>query len=754
MGLDSTCFATPSVAPMLQGEAFTDTGADTFSCLTVPSFLESSSPSSESSTTSSSTSELFNSIGLNNDASTLFERSTGGDAASAVSTSSSKYESSSPHFDCHGTSSPLLNIPSPILEEDLTFSMHEVDGMSEDLDRDLKPRSHEMCISDSCYRGETGCNEDMLLSRSDKFLEPGTNQEVVGESGLPSMDDLFPDLSLPQDFNLADNMVDEMSAWSAVDNLQGLESSTSFPTAEDMQAATSSTFGSGGEEESASQMFAHWLQSNAHWVSLSDLRRIKLKTSTIENVTNRLGGGKKGLMLFLKFVLMWVQNSRQNAVTEKGEAMASPSALHPSLTPSPGFGGTTGMTLEGASSKDTVHAAGASCNLLGGKTDMQTAFSGCGSSPTAALSFDWTTSRPQGAQSTLVHPSISSPMSNGYATIANGGACSPLPGTNFYHSNSPWFHQSNIGARGVCASAMSPSLQLLARGSNNRPCNADVSSMMMSMQQQQCPDATPAATTRAARKSRMERQRWSVRRNRKWAASSQHHRLAAATTSGGYAHSSITSWSQSFGNGMHKSYPISQSCQQSSKGSTTANQQQSRRPERNLKLLFHKELKLSDVGSLGRIVLPKKAAETCLPPLELRDGVNLVVEDMNSTKVWNMRYRFWPNNKSRMYLLENTSDFVKLYDLKEGDYMMMYLDSLSNRYVIRGVKGSGIQSAGLASRGNNDVHAGDKRSRSLSEEAAVNLVSMVAGATNADDSGEDSLLVELIEQSLEDWKDS
>ncbi|KAI5058581.1 hypothetical protein GOP47_0026751 [Adiantum capillus-veneris] len=583
-----------------------------------------------------------------------------------------------------------MNIPASILEEgDLVFDMHEVDDISEDLDLDMKS-----CLKDQvspsercCSRRDSGYDEDMLLSRLDKFLESDASQEVVSESGLPSMNDLFPDLSLPQDFSL----VDDMSTWPALDsNLQGLDSPTSFPTVKDVQAVSSSSVG--GEEESASQMFACWLQSNAHWVSLSDLRRIKLKTSTIENVTKRLGGGKKGLMLFLKFVLMWVQNSRQNAAAGKGAAMVSPSALRTSLSPVTDFEATTVMTMEGVSSRDTLCASGSPGVLLGAKTHMQTTFSGCGSSPTTALSADWTASRAQGAHTTLVHPNISSPMPSGYGTITNGpGACSPLPSTNFYHSNNPWLQQNSNVVRGVGPSSAMPSLQVLARGSNNHlgsACSADASSMMMSMaHQQQLTDATPAATTRAARKSRMERQRWSVRRNRKWATASQHHRLAGAATCNGYGHSNVTSWSQPFGNGMQKpsTYSSSQSCQQSSKASVTTTHQQSKRPERNLKLLFHKELKLSDVGSLGRIVLPK-AAETCLPPLEFRDGVNLVVEDTNSTKVWKMRYRFWPNNKSRMYLLENTSDFVKLYDLKEGDYMMMYMDSLTNRYVIKGVK--------------------------------------------------------------------
>lgn len=179
------------------------------------------------------------------------------------------------------------------------------------------------------------------------------------------------------------------------------------------------------------------------------------------------------------------------------------------------------------------------------------------------------------------------------------------------------------------------------------------------------------------------------------------------------------------------------------------------KPEKNLRFLLQKVLKQSDVGSLGRIVLPKvsvyvtslvinwlyllleqciyiilhqkkdqciyflhkqkiplvyiswcdyfiitmitkieqKEAETHLPELEARDGISITMEDIGTSRVWNMRYRYakfhwricrlhfvfiyntwdwsflfwiisswsiryWPNNKSRMYLLENTGGLI------------------------------------------------------------------------------------------------
>jgi hypothetical protein len=101
-----------------------------------------------------------------------------------------------------------------------------------------------------------------------------------------------------------------------------------------------------------------------------------------------------------------------------------------------------------------------------------------------------------------------------------------------------------------------------------------------------------------------------------------------------------------------------------------------------LRFLLQKVLKQSDVGNLGRIVLPKvishsffsfsfflyygstvsinmrnflkgqikiwfnelefnqKEAETHLPELEARDGISIAMEDIGTSRVWNMRYRY------------------------------------------------------------------------------------------------------------------
>ncbi|CAI9111612.1 OLC1v1011872C1 [Oldenlandia corymbosa var. corymbosa] len=109
-----------------------------------------------------------------------------------------------------------------------------------------------------------------------------------------------------------------------------------------------------------------------------------------------------------------------------------------------------------------------------------------------------------------------------------------------------------------------------------------------------------------------------------------------------------------------------------------------------LKFLFEKELQRSDVGPLRRIVLPKKAAEEYLPALENKEGMSITMDDMDGKHVWRLRFRFWPNNNSRMYILENTGSLVKTHGLKHGDFLAMYQDCVNGNYVIRARKAADV----------------------------------------------------------------
>jgi bifunctional DNA-binding transcriptional regulator/antitoxin component of YhaV-PrlF toxin-antitoxin module len=153
-------------------------------------------------------------------------------------------------------------------------------------------------------------------------------------------------------------------------------------------------------------------------------------------------------------------------------------------------------------------------------------------------------------------------------------------------------------------------------------------------------------------------------------------------------------------------------------------------------LVLRKQLSPSGVSSLGRIVLPKvvgnycspltvqfnassdkyvfcdfndififkmqKEAETHLPQLDASEGVLLTMTDYDTAQNWTFRYRFWSNNKSRMYLLENTRDFVKAHNLQERDILTLYRDAHGS-YVVRGEKNNSNQTGDAA----NDTAAED-----------------------------------------------
>ncbi|KAI9177686.1 hypothetical protein LWI28_018092 [Acer negundo] len=107
-----------------------------------------------------------------------------------------------------------------------------------------------------------------------------------------------------------------------------------------------------------------------------------------------------------------------------------------------------------------------------------------------------------------------------------------------------------------------------------------------------------------------------------------------------------------------------------------------------LTFLFQKELKNSDVSSLRRMILPKKAAETHLPVLESKEGIIISMDDLDGLHMWSFKYRFWPNNNSRMYVLENTGEFVNTHGLQLGDFVAVYQDIENKKYVIQAKKAS------------------------------------------------------------------
>ncbi|KAF3585506.1 hypothetical protein F2Q69_00028164 [Brassica cretica] len=60
---------------------------------------------------------------------------------------------------------------------------------------------------------------------------------------------------------------------------------------------------------------------------------------------------------------------------------------------------------------------------------------------------------------------------------------------------------------------------------------------------------------------------------------------------------------------------------------------------KELRVLLVKHLKNSDVGSLGRIVLPKREAEGNLPELSTKEGMIVEMRDADSMQNWSFKYK-------------------------------------------------------------------------------------------------------------------
>ncbi|XP_017698753.2 B3 domain-containing transcription repressor VAL2-like [Phoenix dactylifera] len=82
--------------------------------------------------------------------------------------------------------------------------------------------------------------------------------------------------------------------------------------------------------------------------------------------------------------------------------------------------------------------------------------------------------------------------------------------------------------------------------------------------------------------------------------------------------------------------------------------------------LFEKILSASDAGRIGRLVLPKACAEAYFPPISQPEGLPLKIQDVKG-KEWVLQFRFWPNNNSRMYVLEGVTPCIQSMQLQAGD---------------------------------------------------------------------------------------
>ncbi|GMN50378.1 hypothetical protein TIFTF001_019538 [Ficus carica] len=460
-------------------------------------------------------------------------------------------------------------------------------------------------------------------------------------------------------------------------------------------------------------VFLEWLRSNRETVSAEDLRSVKIKKATIECAARRLGGGKEAMKQLLKLVLEWVQmNHLQKRRIRESPSSRSPfqdfpfqNTTPPSANPNP----------NNPDPNTTTHEPSNPC--LGQSTPWV---------PQPPPAYDSVVVPLQAPPQPVAYPS---PMVGFMGDPFANGSAYPAPTDNYTMLDSA---QTWPSSQFGLASPYAP----FADNNNNnlQPPHAQAfagygSSQYPAYNQFYNQDGGSghgdrlvrlgSSATKEARKKRMARQRRLLSHHRHHnhqqiqhqnPGLDPHARLAVADNCTAPMQASPGNWvywppaaamggvpspTPPFIPGIPpEAPPLHAVDQQAPPGPqnyqgripSERRQIQGWKSEKNLRFLLQKVLKQSDVGNLGRIVLPKKEAETHLPELEARDGISIAMEDIGTSRVWNMRYRYWPNNKSRMYLLENTGDFVRANGLQEGDFIVIYSDIKCGKYMIRGVK--------------------------------------------------------------------
>ncbi|KAL9232538.1 hypothetical protein vseg_007641 [Gypsophila vaccaria] len=105
--------------------------------------------------------------------------------------------------------------------------------------------------------------------------------------------------------------------------------------------------------------------------------------------------------------------------------------------------------------------------------------------------------------------------------------------------------------------------------------------------------------------------------------------------------------------------------------------------------LFEKVLSASDASRIGRLVLPKACAEAYFPPINQSEGLPLKIQDVKGNE-WAFQFRFWPNNNSRMYVLEGVTPCIQSMQLQAGDTVIFSRIDPGGKLVIGYRKASNV----------------------------------------------------------------
>ncbi|KAL3517769.1 hypothetical protein ACH5RR_020358 [Cinchona calisaya] len=463
-------------------------------------------------------------------------------------------------------------------------------------------------------------------------------------------------------------------------------------------------------------IFLEWLKQNKDYISAEDMRSIKLKRSTIECASKRLGSTKEGKKQLLKLILEWVEQYQLHKRSSRREMRATATSV-------------ADESLYKYQEQPASAAHNQSIIINPNQNSSSSIDLNC-FSPNPS---PWIPSPPPPCKSWTAR--FPPPNIGGYQTMTmSGNLYQPMDSPQSWSAPPfamPAIHQYNPFPDNVSNPPVSGSHAYV-----NPPYPYQVFDGS-SGGGERLVSLAGSSATKEARKKRMARQRsisMQQYRHHHHHHNQNHLHSQISTAVGDNPTCNSPSNNPAPGNWMYwspdaaapataplastmpalvspvETLPMQTTIQlvdhthsqqpHNHHRQVPSDKKQSLKTENNLKFLLQKVLKQSDVGNLGRIVLPKKEAETHLPELESRDGIPIAMEDIGTSRVWNMRYRFWPNNKSRMYLLENTGDFVRVNGLQEGDFIVIYSDMKSGKYLIRGVK---VRQPGPKSEGKNPV---------------------------------------------------